>query len=112
VKTVDHRGVFLAFVMGLILLAPEVAPASAARLAMGHGLAPMSLVAVAHRKAQVEVAQGNISRRQAKDIAEGAYPGFRAKAVDLLPSGQYAVTLSDGNSVIRVMVNASSGTVN
>jgi uncharacterized membrane protein YkoI len=67
--------------------------------------------------AQVEVQiaeedqQFPITPSQAANIALDANPGAKVLNVKLLPSGIYAVTLKDGGSVSRVMVDATSGSI-
>ena len=48
---------------------------------------------------------------EAANIAKDANPGSKVLSVKLLPSGVYAVTLKNGGSVSRVMVDATSGSI-
>ena len=52
-----------------------------------------------------------IAPSQAAILAKDANPGSKVLNVRLLPSGVYAVTLKQGGSVLRVMVDATSGAV-
>jgi uncharacterized membrane protein YkoI len=66
-------------------------------------------------QAQIQVAQ-NVNQypvppSEAANIAMGANPGSKVLNVKLLPSGVYAVTLKNGGSVSRVMVDATSGAI-
>lgn len=56
--------------------------------------------------------QYSISARDAAGIAKDANPGSKVLKVQLLPSGFYAVTLKQGGEVSRVMVDATSGSIN
>jgi uncharacterized membrane protein YkoI len=52
-----------------------------------------------------------IQPSEAANIARDANPGSKVLNVKLLPSGVYAVTLKQGGSVSRVMVDATSGAI-
>ena len=52
-----------------------------------------------------------IAPSQAAILAKDANPGSKILNVRLLPSGVYAVTLKQGGSVLKVMVDATSGAV-
>ena len=52
-----------------------------------------------------------INQAEAAMIAKSANPGSTVLSVKLLPSGVYAVTLKVGGSVLRVMVDATSGAI-
>lgn len=64
---------------------------------------------------QIQVAQDPsqfpIAPSEAANIAKDANPGSKVLNVKLLPSGVYAVTLKNGSSVSRVMVDATSGSI-
>jgi uncharacterized membrane protein YkoI len=66
-------------------------------------------------QAEVQIAQETgqfpITPSQAANIALDANPGAKVLNVKLLPSGVYAVTLKNGGSVSRVMVDATSGSI-
>ncbi len=72
-------------------------------------------VAVFDSQTQIQVAQDSgdypIAPSEAANIAKDAYPGSKVLNVKLLPSGVYAVTLKNGGSVSRVMVDATSGAI-
>lgn len=55
--------------------------------------------------------QGQFAIRpsEAALIAKNAYPDAKVLGIQLLPSGEYAVTLKVGGSVQRILVNATSG---
>ncbi len=50
-----------------------------------------------------------VSPSQAASIAKSTWPGAKVLRVQLLPSGDYAVTLKQGGEVSRVLVDANSG---
>lgn len=52
-----------------------------------------------------------IAPSEAANLAKDANPGSKVLNVKLLPSGVYAVTLKNGGSVSRVMVDATSGSL-
>jgi uncharacterized membrane protein YkoI len=52
-----------------------------------------------------------IAPSEAANIARDSNPGSKVLSVKLLPSGVYAVTLKNGGSVSRVMVDATSGAI-
>ena len=52
-----------------------------------------------------------IQPSEAASIARDAYPDAKVLNVKLLPNGVYAVTLKQGGSVSRVMVDATSGAI-
>ena len=52
-----------------------------------------------------------VTPSQAALIAKDANPGSKVLNVHLLPSGVYAVTLKQGGSVLKVMVDANSGSI-
>jgi uncharacterized membrane protein YkoI len=66
-------------------------------------------------QAQIQLAQDSgyypIPPSEAANIAKDANPGSKVLNVKLLPSGVYAVTLKNGGSVSRVMVDATSGSI-
>ena len=53
-----------------------------------------------------------IKPSQAAIIAQRSVPGAVVLNVKALPGGQYVVTLREGNNVLRVVVNATSGALN
>ncbi len=53
----------------------------------------------------------SISPAEAADLAQSAVPGSKVLKVKLLPNGVYAVTLKADGSVMRVMVDGNSGSV-
>ena len=54
-------------------------------------------------------AQFAIRPSEAAMIAKNAYPESKVLSVKFLPSGEYAVTLKLRGSVLRVLVDATSG---
>jgi uncharacterized membrane protein YkoI len=66
-------------------------------------------------QAEIQLAQDSgdypIAPSEAANIAKDANPGSKVLNVKLLPSGVYAVTLKNGGSVSRVMVDATSGSI-
>ena len=52
-----------------------------------------------------------IQPSEAANIARDSNPGSKVLNVKLLPNGVYAVTLKQGGSVSRVMVDATSGAI-
>jgi uncharacterized membrane protein YkoI len=53
-----------------------------------------------------------VSPSQAARIAKKTWPGSKVLRVQLLPSGEYAVTLKQGGEVSRVRVDGTSGSIN
>ena len=92
----------------LLALALGAAPlASAHALSFGDlGVARVSLPPLAQIG---QAAQFPVKPSQAALIAQQAHPGSMVLGVKLLPSGDYAVTLKMGGSVLKVLVNATSG---
>lgn len=58
-----------------------------------------------------DASQFPIAPSEAANIARDANPGSKVLNVKLLPSGVYAVTLKNGGSVLRVMVDATTGSL-
>ncbi len=85
----------------------------AAHLAPAHAL-PLNVFAqpklALPTQGQVgDAAQLPVKPSQAALIALEAHPGAVVLGVKLLPTGEYAVTLKMGGSVLKVLVNATSG---
>ncbi len=58
-----------------------------------------------------DASQYPIAPSEAANLAKDANPGSKVLNVKLLPSGVYAVTLKNGGSVSKVMVDATSGSL-
>ncbi len=107
-----------AFFVGLLALVMVLTvSAEAGQFRLGHkyaqyndlSLSDLQLVQVQDGYGAAEVA---ISPSQAASIAKETWPGAKVLRVQLLPSGEYAVTLKQGGEVSRVKVDASSGSIN
>jgi hypothetical protein len=108
-------GAFLIGALAMLLVSGVAAEAGQFRL--GHKFNKMRVASQEYSQfAQNEDgygdAQASISPSQAASIAKGSWPGSKVLRVQLLPSGVYAVTLKQGGEVSRVLVDASSGSIN
>jgi uncharacterized membrane protein YkoI len=86
------------FMIACVLVLGVSQPVSAA------GFRHLDLIQLA-----ADTSQYAIQPSEAANIARDANPGAKVLNVKLLPNGVYAVTLKQGGSVSRVMVDANSG---
>jgi uncharacterized membrane protein YkoI len=102
-------GAILALVFVSALLG--MTPAEAGKFRLGWGYQQPEVIQYVQQGEAYGTADYAISPSQAAYLAKETWPGAKVLRVQLLPSGVYAVTLKQRGEVSRVLVDATSGSV-
>ncbi len=105
-------GAILALILATSLAG--LSPAEAGRFRLGHkkyGFERSYQTQYAEESDGYGDAQFPVSPSQAASIAKSSWDGAKVLRVQLLPSGVYAVTLKQRGEVSRVLVDATSGSI-
>ncbi len=86
-------------------------PAEAGQFRLGWGYQQPEIIQYVQEGDAYGASDYAVSPSQAAYLAKETWPGAKVLRVQLLPSGIYAVTLKQRGEVSRVLVDATSGSV-